>query len=105
MNFGIIYEYVDIRTNQSAYIGKSFSLYGFERALASAHRRHLLDLHPSPFDVVIRVDPKAFSLRIVDRISADRSASVQRCLKPMERDWIRLMNPRYNCVRFRSRWC
>jgi hypothetical protein len=100
MLYGIIYEYVDTRTGDSAYVGKSSSMYGFAHALKTAHRRHLRGRDPIPFDYVLRDDSTVFSLDILDRLTADRVPALQVVLKPLEKARVRTRRPRYNHVRF-----
>ena len=102
MIYGIIYEYVDIFTGLSAYIGKSSSLYGMKGALRAAHRRHLRGHDPVPFDFLLRDDSKRFSLSILDELTAPTSPLMQQILKPLEKERVRSHRPTYNCVRFVS---
>ena len=100
MNFGIIYEFVDIRSGLSAYVGKSFSLYGFETALVAAHRRHLVYAKPSAFDAELRNDSTRFSVHILDRLTDSTGVLLQSRLKRLEKTRVRMRQPRYKCVRF-----
>ena len=100
MIFGIIYEYREISTGLSAYIGKASGLYGIARTLQTAHRRHLRGHDPVPFDFLLRDDPKGFKLSVIDALTAPTSSAMQVILKPLEKDRVRTRQPRHNCVRF-----
>lgn len=102
MLFGIIYEYLEISTGRSAYIGKACGLYGVRKTLEVAHRRHLRGVRPTPFDYLLRSDPEGFSLHVIDELTALTATDMQMILKPLEKDRVRDRQPRYNCVRFLS---
>lgn len=100
MVFGIIYEYVDAETGESAYVGKASGLYGREKTLQVVHRRHMTGHTPVPFDFLLRGDERAFVLRVVDRLESDTGTALQAVLKPLEKTRVRERQPRYNRVRF-----
>jgi hypothetical protein len=101
MVFGVIYEYVDVATGSSAYIGKASGLYPL-RLSRVLHRRHMHGSCPVPFDFVLREDERAFSLRVIDVLESETGTALQAVLKPLEKTRVREKRPRYNCVRFAS---
>ena len=98
--FGIIYEYCDIRTGKSAYVGKAAGYSGHTKALEKVHKRHLTAPTPVPFDLILRADERAFTLRIIDTITANTTVELQEILKPLEKVRIREHRPTHNHVRF-----
>jgi hypothetical protein len=99
-SYGIIYEYMNAETGESAYVGKSMSLQSHAHALKVAHRRHLIGNDPVPFDFVLRDNPTMFFIHTVDRVIADTGTALQKVLKPLEKDRVRSLRPEYNRVRF-----
>jgi len=99
-SYGIIYEYMNTETGESAYIGKSTSLHSHTHALKIAHRRHLIGPDPVPFDFILRDCPSMFFIATIDRLVASTGANLQEVLKPLEKDRIRTHKPQYNQVRF-----
>lgn len=100
MVYGIIYQYWETSTNSSAYIGKACGLWGIDKTLEVAHRRHLSGHDPVPFDFLLRDDIAGFSLSVLDELEASTSGDLQRILKPLEKQRVRTIKPRYNRVRF-----
>lgn len=100
MVFGIIYEYVEKSTGQSAYMGKASSLYSHNKALEAAHRRHLGYGDSVPFDYVLRENESVFSLRIIDALISETGVGLQGVLKPLEKARARKRHPKYNHIRF-----
>jgi hypothetical protein len=100
MVFGVIYEYAERATGQSAYIGKAVGLYGHRKTLQAVHRRHMRGLAPVPFDFLLRKDECAFDLSVIDVLESGTGSTLQAILKPMEKQRVRERCPRYNCVRF-----
>ena|ERR1035437_7807017 len=104
MVYGIIYEYVELLTGESAYIGKATAsasdLYRHDNILKAVDRRHLKGSNPTPFDLVLRVIPQAFNLRIIDWLEASTGTDLQKVLKPLEKERVRLLQPKHNRIRF-----
>ena len=98
--FGIIYEYVEVCTGRSAYIGKASSYYGHEHALNARHKIHLKARAPIPFDLVLRDKPDAFLLRIIDTVVCGSSLALRVALCPLEKERIRVRQPKFNSIRF-----
>ena len=53
MVFGVIYEYVDKATGESAYVGKASGLYGHKKTLRTVHLRHMQGHSPIPAERAI----------------------------------------------------
>ena len=102
MIYGIIYEYVDILSGFSAYVGKASSLYGFESMARIVQRRHLRGRDPVPFDMRLRERPDNYRFVVLIELVAHSGHVLQRVLKPMEKEYVRGRDPMHNVVRFSS---
>lgn len=100
MIFGIIYEYVEIASGRSAYVGKAASLYGYQRALIVVNRRHLRYIDSVPFDLLLRADPGKFQLHVLAYRSASTGSALQAILKPLEKTYVRARHPIHNRIRY-----
>ena len=103
MYFGILYEYRDAETGESAYVGKATAPYSIAQAIRNLRLRHLTVRRPIPFDKLLRANLAHFTFRVLAEVTAQTGYTVSALLDVMEPQAVRSLYPRHNVVRFASR--